>query len=274
MNSLKDKLYEIIFEADTRSGKFFDVVLLVVILISVLLVMLESVPGIRKVHHELLVSLEWIITGIFTFEYITRIIIVKKPWRYIFSFYGIIDFLAVIPSYLGLIVISYQSLMVIRVLRLLRVFRILKLTRYTAAGRTLARAIWNSREKISVFIYFVIILVILIGTIMYLVEGEASGFISIPASIYWAIVTLTTVGYGDISPVTPFGQFLASIVMILGYAIIAIPTGIVTAEMIRPSTRENTQVCSNCMYDRHDDDADYCKKCGEKLHPEKDQTNN
>ncbi|MCA1760920.1 MAG: ion transporter, partial [Bacteroidales bacterium] len=259
MSGLKDKLYQIIFEADTRAGKFFDVVLLIVIIISVLLVMLESVPGIRKVHHNLLVSLEWIITGIFTIEYITRIIIVKKPWRYIFSFYGIIDFLAILPSYLGLIIISYQSLMVIRVLRLLRVFRILKLTRYTAASRTLAKALWNSREKISVFIYFVIILVILIGTIMYLVEGEASGFKSIPTSIYWAIVTLTTVGYGDISPVTPLGQFLASIVMIMGYAIIAVPTGIVTAEMMRPSTRENTQVCPNCLYDKHDDDALFCK---------------
>lgn len=265
VNNIKDRLYEIIFEADTRAGKFFDVALLIVIIISVLLVMLESMPGIRRNHHELLVSLEWIITGIFTLEYITRIIIVKKPWRYIFSFYGIIDFLAVLPSYLGLIVVSYQGFMVIRVLRLLRVFRIFKLTRYTAAGRNLARAIWNSREKISVFIFFVIILVILIGTIMYLVEGEANGFTSIPVSIYWAIVTLTTVGYGDISPVTPLGQFLASIVMIMGYAIIAVPTGIVTAEMMRPSTRTNTQVCSNCLYDRHDDDALFCKKCGEKL---------
>lgn len=269
VNKLKNKLYEIIFEADTRAGKFFDVVLLVVILISVLLVMMESVPGIRKNHHELLVLLEWIITGIFTLEYIIRIIIVKKPWRYIFSFYGIIDFLAVIPSFLGLLVISYQSLMIIRVLRLLRIFRILKLTRYTAAGRTLAKALWNSREKISVFIFFVVILVIVIGTLMYLIEGEASGFKSIPMSIYWAIVTLTTVGYGDISPATPPGQFLASIVMIMGYAIIAVPTGIVTAEMMRPSTRQNTQVCTNCLYDRHDDDALYCKKCGEILHAEK-----
>ncbi len=269
VKNIKDKLYEIIFEADTRAGKFFDVVLLVVIIISVLLVMLESVPGIRLNHHNTLVSLEWIITGIFTLEYIIRIIVVKKPWRYIFSFYGIIDFLAVIPSYLGLIVISYQSLMIIRILRLLRVFRILKLTRYTAAGRTLAKAIWNSREKISVFIFFVVILVIIVGTLMYLVEGEAGGFSSIPLSIYWAIVTLTTVGYGDISPITPFGQFLASMVMIMGYAIIAVPTGIVTAEMMRPSTQTNTQVCSNCLHDKHDDDALYCKKCGEELHSEK-----
>jgi voltage-gated potassium channel len=267
MNSLKEKLYEIIFEADTRAGKFFDVVLLIVIIISVLLVMLESVPGIRKDHQDLLITLEWVITGIFTIEYITRIIIVKKPWRYIFSFYGIIDFLAVLPSYLGMIVISYQGFMVIRVLRLLRVFRIFKLTRYTAAGRNLARAIWNSREKISVFIFFVIILVILIGTIMYLVEGEVNGFKSIPVSIYWAIVTLTTVGYGDISPATSLGQFLASLVMIMGYAIIAVPTGIVTAEMMRPSTQENTQVCHNCLHDKHDDDAAFCKKCGTSLKP-------
>jgi voltage-gated potassium channel len=266
MKNFKEKLYEIIFEADTRPGKIFDVVLLAVIVVSVILVMLESVPGIRKDHHETLVLLEWIITGIFTLEYITRIIVVKKPWKYIFSFYGLIDFLAVIPSYLGLVVITYQSLMVIRVLRLLRVFRILKLTRYTAAGRTLAKAIWNSREKISVFIFFVVILVIIIGTVMYLVEGEAGGFTSIPVSIYWAVVTLTTVGYGDISPVTALGQFLASFVMIMGYAIIAVPTGIVTAEMMKPSTRSNTQVCSNCLYDRHDDDALFCKKCGAKLH--------
>ena len=157
---------------------------------------------------------------------------------------------------------------------MLRVFRILKLTRYTAAGRTLAKALWNSREKISVFIFFVIILVVIIGTIMYLVEGEASGFKSIPLSIYWAIVTLTTVGYGDISPVTPLGQFLASIVMIMGYAIIAVPTGIVTAEMMKPSSGGNTQVCSNCMYNRHDDDASFCKKCGEKLQPGKNHPNN
>lgn len=273
MSNIKEKLHEIIFEADTREGKLFDVVLLVIIVVSVVLVMLESVPGIRKNHGDTLVLLEWIITVIFTLEYFIRILVVKKPWRYIFSFYGIIDFLAVIPSYLGLVVISYQSLMIIRVLRLLRVFRILKLTRYTSAGRNLARAIWNSREKISVFIFFVIILVIIIGTVMYLVEGEASGFKSIPVSIYWAIVTLTTVGYGDISPVTPLGQFLASIVMIMGYAIIAVPTGIVTAEMMRPSTQSNTQVCSNCLHDRHDDDAVHCKICGAKLYPEKNISN-
>jgi voltage-gated potassium channel len=193
--------------------------------------------------------------------------IVKKAYRYIFSFYGIIDFLSVIPTYVGLLIVGSHSLVVIRILRLLRVFRILKLTRYTSAGRTLMRAMWASREKISVFIFFVLTLVVIIGTIMYLVEGETNGFTSIPKSIYWSIVTLTTVGYGDISPQTPPGQFLASVVMILGYAIIAVPTGIVTAEMIKPSSEKNTQVCPGCLYDKHDDDAVFCKKCGTRLNP-------
>lgn len=265
MKKLKDRLYEIIFEADTPSGKTFDIVLLIIILLSVVLVLLESVPAIREKHHDLLKTLEWIITGIFSVEYILRVAIVKKPFRYIFSFYGIIDFLSVIPTYLSLIIVGYHSLVVIRMLRLLRVFRILKLTRYTNAGRTLGKAMWASREKISVFIFFVLILVIIIGTLMYMVEGEEHGFTSIPQSIYWAIVTLTTVGYGDISPETSLGQFLASIVMIMGYAIIAVPTGIVTAEMIKPSAAGNTQVCPNCLHDKHDDDAKFCKKCGTKM---------
>jgi len=267
MNKTREKLYEIIFEADTPAGKFFDVALLVVILVSVGLVMLESVPNIRANYRPLLRILEWIITGIFTVEYLLRIIIVRKPIRYIFSFYGIIDFLSVIPTYLGLFILGSHHLVVIRILRMLRIFRILKLTRYTQAGRTLARALWASREKISVFIFFVIVLVIVIGTIMYIIEGEAHGFTSIPRGIYWAIVTLTTVGYGDISPETPLGQLMASIVMIMGYAIIAVPTGIVTAEIINPSKRGNTQVCPNCLHDKHDDDAKFCKKCGAKINP-------
>jgi voltage-gated potassium channel len=267
MTDIRKKLYEIIFEADTRAGKNFDVALLLIIVISVLLVLLESVPDIRRVYHDKLVLLEWIITGIFTIEYIVRILIVKKPWQYITSFYGIIDFLSVIPTYLGLLIVGYQSLLVIRVLRLLRVFRIFKLTRYSSAGRTLVRAIWSSREKISVFLFSVVLLVTVVGTLMYLIEGEASGFTSIPQSIYWGIVTLTTVGYGDISPVTPLGKFLASIVMITGYAIIAVPTGIVTAEMISLSGKQNTQVCPNCLHDSHDDDAVFCKKCGSELNP-------
>jgi voltage-gated potassium channel len=267
MSSTKQKIYEIIFEADTPAGKLFDVALLFVIIISVALVLLESVPAIRDNHYQLLRILEWCITIIFSIEYILRVAIVKKPLRYIFSFYGIIDLLSVLPTYIGLVIAGSHSLVVIRILRLLRVFRILKLTRYTLAGRSLAKAIWNSREKISVFIFFVTMLVIIIGTIMYLVEGPEHGFTSIPRGIYWAIVTLTTVGYGDISPGTPLGQFIASIVMIMGYAIIAVPTGIVTAEIINPTSEKNTQVCPQCLHPSHDDDAVFCKKCGSRLNP-------
>jgi voltage-gated potassium channel len=265
MKKRKEKLYEIIFEADTWEGKLFDIVLLIVILLSVTLVMLESVSSIQENYRQQLKISEWVITAIFTIEYILRIIIIRKPFRYIFSFYGIIDFLSVIPSYLGLFVVGSHSLVVIRMLRLLRVFRILKLTRYTQAGKNLAQAMWNSRAKISVFIFFVTIIVIIVGTLMYIIEGDKGGFTSIPRSIYWAIVTLTTVGYGDISPVSPLGQFLASVLMITGYAIIAVPTGIVTAEMINPTHKSNTQVCPECLYELHDNDAIYCKKCGSKI---------
>ncbi len=267
MDSFKEKLYEIIFEADTRKGRFFDIVLLLVILFSIGLVLLESIPSLRYEYHHILRILEWVVTGIFTAEYIIRIWIVRRPWRYIFSFYGIIDFMAVVPTYLSLLIVGSQSFAVIRVFRLLRVFRILKLTRYTTAGHTLRQAMWASREKISVFIFLVVTLVIIIGTVMYLVEGEASGFTSIPRSIYWAVVTLTTVGYGDISPATALGQFFASIVMLLGYAIIAVPTGIVTAEMMNPTPRKNTQTCPHCLHERHEDDAIFCKKCGGKINP-------
>lgn len=268
MGKSREKLYEIIFEADTPYGKFFDVALLIIILISVALVMLESVPSVRDNYQPSLRIMEWIITGIFTVEYLLRIVIIRRPLRYIFSFYGIIDLLSVIPTYIGLFIVGSHHLVVIRILRMLRIFRILKLTRYTQAGRSLARAIWASREKISVFIFFVIVLVVVVGTIMYIIEGEEHGFTSIPRGIYWAIVTLTTVGYGDISPETPMGQFMASIVMIMGYAIIAVPTGIVTAEIINPSAKGNTQVCPNCLHDKHDDDAIFCKKCSAKINPE------
>ncbi len=265
MENLKEKLHKIIFEADTPAGKLFDVVLLFIIVLSVVLVMLESVNAIANRYIEILHTLEWIITFIFTIEYILRILIIHRPVRYIFSFFGIIDLLSVIPTYLSLFFVGYQSLIVIRMLRLLRVFRILKLTRYTQAGRTLLRALWASREKISVFLFFILITVVIMGTIMYLIEGETNGFSSIPLSIYWAIVTLTTVGYGDISPATPFGQFIASLIMIMGYAVIAVPTGIITAEIIKPTPSKNTQVCQHCLYDKHDDDAVFCKKCGDKL---------
>jgi voltage-gated potassium channel len=263
--SIRKKLYEIIFEADTPKGKAFDIVLLLIILASIILVMLESVPRINQQYGTTLHVLEWVITIIFSIEYILRITVIHRPWRYILSFYGIIDLLSVLPTYLSLIFIGSHSLMVIRAIRLLRVFRILKLSRYTQAGNNLGKALWSSREKIFVFLFFVINLVIIVGTLMYLIEGPEHGFRSIPASIYWAVVTMTTVGYGDISPQTPIGQFMASLVMIVGYAIIAVPTGIVTSEIIRGAKKTNTQVCPHCLYDQHDNDAVFCKKCGSKL---------
>ena len=261
----KKRIYEIIFEADTREGKIFDVSIIALIFLSVLLVLLDSIASIREQFGMVIHIIEWFITGVFLLEYLLRIWVLEKPVRYIFSFYGIIDFLAILPNFLGLILAGGQSLMVIRAVRLLRVFRIFKLSRYTSAGRTLMRALYRSREKIFMFISVIVTLVVIFGTIMYLVEGEENGFTSIPVSIYWAVVTLTTVGYGDISPSSGFGQFLASIVMIMGYAIIAVPTGIVTSEMIRMPAENNTQVCSNCMCDKHDDDAVFCKKCGTRL---------
>lgn len=261
----KKKLYEIIFEADTTAGKVFDLSLIILILISILIVMLDSIPS---VHDRISLSLriaEWIITLIFTIEYILRIYVVNKPFSYILSFYGIVDLMAILPGFIVFMFPGGQSLLVIRAVRLLRVFRILKFSRYTSAGRTLMTALYRSREKILMFISVVITLVVIFGTIIYLIEGERNGFTSIPVSIYWAIVTLTTVGYGDIAPVTALGQFMASVVMIMGYAIIAVPTGIVTTEMIRASNKNNTQVCHNCMFDRHEDDARFCKKCGTKL---------
>ncbi len=258
----KKRIHEIIFEADTREGKAFDVTIIFLILLSVLLVLLDSIADIREKFGLAIHIIEWFITAVFLLEYMLRIWVLEKPVKYIFSFYGIIDLMAILPNFLGLVLTGGQSLMVIRAVRLLRVFRIFKLSRYTSAGRTLAKALYRSREKIFMFISVIITLVVIFGTIMYLVEGDENGFTSIPVSIYWAVVTLTTVGYGDISPATGFGQFLASIVMIMGYAIIAVPTGIVTSEMMRMPAENNTQVCPKCMYDRHDDDARYCKKCG------------
>lgn len=263
----KTKLHEIIYEADTKEGKLFDIVLIIAILISILLVMLESVESIDVKYHNFLNISEWVITILFTLEYIARIICIKKPSTYIFSFYGIVDFLATIPKYLSIIFVGSHALIALRALRLLRVFRILKLARYLGASSSLVTALKASRIKISVFLFVVIVLTIILGTIMYLIEGPENGFSSIPYSMYWAIVTLTTVGYGDISPHTPIGQFIASIVMILGYGIIAVPTGIVTSEMtkVKDANCTNTQHCASCGTDRHVDDSKFCHKCGHKL---------
>jgi voltage-gated potassium channel len=266
--SWKHRLHEIIYEADTKAGKIFDVVLLVAILASVLLVMLESVESFDAKHHDLLNISEWIITILFSIEFILRIISIEKPLKYVFSFYGIIDLLSTIPKYLSLFFIGSHHLAALRALRLLRVFRILKLARYIGASNKLLIALKASKAKISVFLFFVLILCIILGTVMYMVEGAENGFTSIPRSVYWAIVTLTTVGYGDIAPHTPLGQFIASIIMILGYGIIAIPTGIVSAEITKDTDNKvhtNTQACKSCGKENHKDDADFCYNCGSKL---------
>jgi voltage-gated potassium channel len=262
----RNKLHEIIYEADTPAGKWFDLVLIIVILLSIVFVMLESVEEYDEKYHDFLNLAEWIVTILFTLEYIARIISIKKPFNYIFSFYGVIDFLATIPKYMSLIFVGTHALVALRALRLLRVFRILKLARYLGASKRLVVALNASRIKIAVFVFGVVVLTIILGTIMYLVEGPENGFTSIPHSMYWAIVTLTTVGYGDISPHTPLGQFIASIVMIMGYGIIAVPTGIVTSEMTKADQIQlNTQHCLNCSASKHVDEAEFCHKCGERM---------
>lgn len=260
----KQKLHEIIYEADTKEGKVFDVILLIAILASIILVMLESVAHIDKEYHNALYIGEWIITILFSIEYILRIISIKKPLNYVFSFYGIIDLLSTIPMYLSFFFMGSQGLVALRALRLLRVFRILKLARYIGASNKLLLALKASRAKIAVFLFFVLIVCIILGTIMYMVEGAENGFTNIPKSIYWAIVTLTTVGFGDIAPQTALGQLIASAIMILGYSIIAIPTGIVSAEITK-SDKEletNTQACPTCLKENHKKNATFCYNCG------------
>ena len=264
-SSLKNRLHEIIYEADTKAGKLFDILLLITILASIVFVMLESVQSINDEYGNFLNTAEWVITILFSIEYILRIISIKKPWKYIFSFYGIIDFISTIPKYLSFILVGSQNLAAIRALRLLRVFRILKITRYIGESNRLLIALRSSRPKIAVFLFFVLILSVILGTIMYMVEGPENGFINIPKSIYWAIVTLTTVGYGDVAPGTPLGQLIASSIMILGYAIIAIPTGIVGSEIMKSKIHTSTQACPSCMRDNHNDDAIYCYHCGDKI---------
>tara|TARA_R110001632_G_scaffold29662_8_gene78604 strand:+ start:1709 stop:2536 length:828 start_codon:yes stop_codon:yes gene_type:complete len=266
--SLKHRIHEIIYEADTKAGKLFDVILLIAILASILFVMLESVQSINDEYGDLLNIAEWVITILFSIEYILRIVSIKKPWKYVFSFYGVIDLLSTIPKYLSLILVGSHNLAALRALRLLRVFRILKITRYIGESNKLLIALRGSRVKIAIFLFFVIILCVILGTIMYMVEGAENGFTSIPRSVYWAIVTLTTVGYGDIAPGTPLGQLIASAIMILGYAIIAIPTGIVGSEMMKTRIHTNTQACPSCLKDDHQDNSEFCYHCGNILNEE------
>jgi voltage-gated potassium channel len=265
--SWREKLWLIIFEAETPAGKAFDVALLVAILVSVAAVLLESINWIRLHYGAALRATEWIFTILFTVEYVIRLLCVRRPVRYALSFFGVIDLLAIIPTYLSIFLPGSQSLLTIRALRLLRVFRVLKLTRFLGQANMLTDALTASRHKVTVFLGTVFILVVILGSAMYLIEGEDAGFTSIPHSIYWAIVTLTTVGYGDISPQTALGKTVAAAAMILGYSIIAVPTGIVTAELVHGHRGDlvTTRTCPSCLTTGHARRARYCYDCGEPM---------
>jgi len=262
----RSRLYEIIFGTDTPAGKTFDVVLIWSILFSIAIVILESVHTIRSVYGGILYGMEWFFTILFTIEYILRLISVKRRLGYATSFFGIVDLLAILPTYLSIFVPGSQSLLTIRTLRLLRVFRVFKLTPFTREARMIMTALRASGRKISVFISAVLVIVVIIGSVMYVIEGEKNGFVDIPTSIYWAIVTLTTVGYGDLSPHTPFGKVLASFLMIIGYGIIAVPTGIVTVALSQTTTKASEiQNCPVCSTSDHAADAKFCRRCGREL---------
>jgi len=263
----RERLHEVIFEAETREGKWFDIILMIMILLSILTVMLESIESYYLVYFKLFLSLEWIFTIFFTIEYFLRIYSVYSPKRYIFSFFGIVDLLTLIPSYLTIFVPGLHTLMIIRGLRLLRLFRIFKLEAFIDQGNIIISSLIESRNKILIFTMTILITVCILGSAMYLIEKDVNpNFDNIPRSIYWCIVTITTVGYGDISPVTSFGQFLAAIIMLLGYVIIAIPTGIVTSAILSGQNKmANTITCKNCAKEGHDAEATFCYKCGYEL---------
>jgi voltage-gated potassium channel len=261
----RERLHEVIFEADTPAGRFFDLTLLVAIALSVAAVLLESVAAIREQYGPTLRIVEWALTIGFTAEYVLRLVAVDRPWRYAVSFYGIVDLLAILPTYLALLLPVTQPFMVIRGIRLLRVFRVLKAAQFLREAELLLTALRGSRRKITVFLGGILTVALVMGTLMYVVEGEAHGFTSIPRSLYWAIVTMTTVGYGDIAPRTPLGQLLAAALMILGYSIIAVPTGIVSAELMQAARPVSRQACPGCGAEGHDVDAAHCKYCGARL---------
>jgi len=267
MNSqtLKNKLYKIIFRSDTPAGKGFDVLLIISILLSVIVVMLDSVQYYNNKYGDILYAMEWFFTLLFTVEYLLRIYCINKSLIYMKSFFGIIDLLSILPTYISIFFPAYRYLTIIRILRVLRIFRVLKLIFYIGEANLLMDALISSRRKIIVFLFFILTLCTIIGSIMYLIEGEANGFTSIPRSIYWAIVTITTVGYGDISPQTELGQLFASFAMILGYATIAVPTGIISAEYTTMKHKFNNTVCPDCGNEDHEDDAKFCRTCGSTL---------
>ena len=266
LKPIKNKLHEVIFEADTPAGKLFDIALIIAILLSVGAVMLDSIKPINVKYGSLLHLAEWVFTILFTIEYGLRLLSVGRPMKYAKSFFGVIDLLAFLPTYLTVFIPGSQLFLVIRVLRVVRIFRVLKLLPYLIEAQLLMNALSASRRKIMVFLFTVLLAVIIMGSFMYIIEGEENGFTSIPRSIYWSIVTLTTVGYGDISPQTPLGQMLASIIMIFGYGLIAVPTGIVSVEIARGKFDTfNTQACPECSAEGHDSDAKHCKFCGAEL---------
>jgi len=264
------RVHEIVFEADTAAGKLFDVFLITAIVISVTVVMLDSVTTIHDRYGQELLVLEWAFTILFTVEYVVRLISVQNARRYVTSFFGVVDLLAILPTYLSVLMPGSQSLLVIRTLRLFRVFRVFKLASYVKEGDFLMAALRASRAKITVFVSSILSIAVVVGSVLYLIEGEASGFTSIPRAMYWAIVTMTTVGYGDIAPATTLGQVAAAGLMILGYAIIAVPTGIVSVELakLNPLSKVSTQACLVCSREGHDRDASYCKYCGSALYAE------
>jgi voltage-gated potassium channel len=274
VNRFRAHWRRIIFQSSRWDEKAFDLLLIVAIAMSVVVVMLESVPTLNFETRRALYVVEWVITILFTLEYFLRLYVSLRPLRYARSFFGVVDLLAILPTYLDLLVPGAHYLALLRVLRVLRIFRVLKLVKYIGEANVLIHALKSSARKISVFIFGVVVLVLILGSLMYLIEGAEHGFTSIPKSVYWAIVTLTTVGYGDISPATPLGQFFASIIMITGYGIIAVPTAIVTAEMTNPQRDEialreqEDPLCPSCGWQDHDHDAAYCKVCGERLPPE------
>ena len=259
----RDQWYEVIFEADTPAGKVFDVLLLAAILLSILVVMLESVESVRIPYGRYLVAAEWFFTGLFTLEYTARIVCARRPIRYVFSFFGVIDLLAILPTYLMILLPGAQRLAVVRSFRLLRAFRIFKLAHMLSEARSLRHALWVARAKIAVFLAVVATIVVIVGSAMHVIEGPKNGFTSIPQGMYWAVVTMTTVGYGDIAPQTPLGKAVAALIMILGYSLIVVPTGIVSAELAHVGNKPiTTKVCPECLAEGHDFDAQYCKHCG------------
>ena len=263
---LRSKIYKVIFESETRAGKIFDIFLMAFILLSTVLVMLESVDRYMQTYADLFYILNVVISVLFAAEYVLRCLSVPRPLSYIGSFYGVIDLISFIPFILELLFPQARFLSVIRILRLLRIFRIFKMVRFLEESNAMLLSLWESRRKILIFLFFVLLLTVIFGSMMYVVEnGTNEKFTSIPTSIYWAIVTLTTVGYGDISPITALGKTIASVIMILGYAIIAVPTGIITAKFINANRSETGRTCKNCLKQGHDSDATYCKFCGFRL---------